>query len=99
MACEGFKLLVSDHFESGRTPVDKRCYGYVVSNKGNTGVKVNDNYLKPYPPGHPEMDGGFFTYTDDDGRILQENVFQIVFDAAPGTLPWLQITQVVKIVL
>lgn len=73
-------------------PKHSKCYGYGYINKGDTGVLVNQTYLKPYPPGRPDLSGEAYFFVDPLGRHVS-NDFQITFDAAPGAAPQLELHQ------
>lgn len=77
--------------ESQVVPVHVACYGYQYINKGDTGVLINGTYLNPRPAAG--LSGESYGYVDAGGRITKKP-FQIVFDAAPMTDPWVEIHQV-----
>lgn len=93
----GFDLLINTVFINTRVRVDPKCYGFAFVNKGDTGVHINDTYLKPYLPGFPGLDGGSFAFVDEQGRLFRRKVFVVVFDSAPFINPFIQITQNLKI--
>lgn len=68
-----------------------KCYGFIFINKGDTGVTINQTYLQPRPGAG--LSGESYSYVDAGGRIYKRP-FQINFDAAPGTDPWVEIHQV-----
>lgn len=71
---------------------EKYCYGYAFINKGDTGVRVNQTFLKPYPPGRPDLSGESYAFVDPCRNYFNMD-FQIVFDAAPGVAPAVEIHQ------
>jgi len=91
-----FKVLTQTLFVSERLAVDKACYGFAYVNLGDTGVRINDIYLKPYPPGFPNLVGQQWGFVDEQGRLYDEKIFNVVFDAAPFLFPALMISQVLK---
>ena len=79
-------------YTSQTLPRQPGCYGYAFINKGDTGVRVNQTYLKPYPPLRPDLSGESYSFVDPEGRLFNQD-FQITFDTAPGLNPWVEIHQ------
>lgn len=90
MGC--FAEYVNTIYNSVTLPKQSGCYGYAFINKGDTGVKVNQTYLKPYPPGRPDLSGESYSYVDPKCNLFNMD-FQITFDAAPGGAPAVEIHQ------
>ena len=86
-----YGLLVNTLYEGQTIPVDPRCYGFILINKGDCLVTVNGIKLKPYPPGHPELSGESFSFVDPC-RSFYNRDFTVIFDA--GAAPQLQLIQV-----
>jgi hypothetical protein len=82
--------------DSTTVPRHAGCYGYTFINKGDTGVRVNQTYLKPYPPGRPDLSGESYSFVDPLRSLFNDD-FQIIFDAAPGATPILELHQYHKV--
>lgn len=87
-----FAEFINTIYDSRTLPAMNNCYGYAFINKGDTGVRVNQTYLKPYPPGRPDLSGESYSFVDPNKAIFNSD-FQIVFDAAPGAAPAVEIHQ------
>lgn len=74
-------------------PKHKGTYGYLFINKGDTGVLINQTYLKPYPPGRPDLSGESYGFVDPLRAVYTGNDFSVTFDAAPGADMQLEIHQ------
>lgn len=87
-----FLEMVNTIYTSITIPRQTGCYGYAFINKGDTGVRVNQTYLKPYPPARPDLSGESYSFVDPNGALFNQD-FQITFDAAPGAAPVIEIHQ------
>ena len=92
-----FDKLSGTYYTSGFVDVLPGCYGFLFVNLGDTAVRVDNVFLKPYPPGRPDLVGASFAYSDDQQREYSRKQFQVIFDAAPGVDRMLEIHQIVKV--
>lgn len=90
MGC--FSEFINTVYTSVTLPRQAGCYGYTFINKGDTGVKVNQTFLKPYPPGRPDLSGESYSFVDPLKDLFNQD-FQIIFDALPGADPRVEIHQ------
>lgn len=87
-----FSELINTIYTSQTINKQPGCYGYTFINKGDTGVRVNQTYLKPYPAGRPDLSGESYSFVDPLRAVFNMN-FQVIFDAAPGANPILELHQ------
>lgn len=87
-----FSEKVNTIYTSMTIPRERGCFGYAFINKGDTGVRINQTYLKPYPAGRPELSGESYAYVDPC-RVPFNMDFQITFDQLPGVVPAVEIHQ------
>jgi hypothetical protein len=72
-------------------PVGKNCYGWRASNKGDGTVIVNNNLLKGFPPGHPELSGESCADIHPLALPMSQEWISIAFENN-GTINAVQIT-------
>ena len=85
-------LRVLNVQQSGDFNVFPNCVDWLVINQGDTGARLNGIYLKPYPPGHPELVGSTFSPDGKRDEFMMVP-FTVSFDDPLGAMPWLQIVQ------
>lgn len=88
-----FDTVDATYRNSQTVPRHPLCYGYIFINKGDTGVLINGTFLKPFPPGRPDLSGESYSYVDAGGRLYTRD-FLIIFDSLPGVDPRVEIHQV-----
>lgn len=87
-----YTIKANTYRKSDEVTIIPNCIEWSVINQGDTGCTVNQIYLKPYPPGHPELIGTTFSLSCNEGEVFTGHL-TIAFDAAPGADPWIQIVQ------
>lgn len=92
-----FDEMAATVFISTTIPKHPKVYGYMFINKGDTGVWVNQTYLKPYPPGRPDLSGESYSFVDPLKAIFTGNGFKVLFDAAPAADQRVEIHQYHKV--
>jgi archaellum component FlaF (FlaF/FlaG flagellin family) len=76
---------------SQEVTVDSHCNGWTAVNTGQSDVWVNGFLLKPFPPGHPELNGSALGVMGNKGEYYRGKI-AIVFEAG-GTDPQIAIIQ------
>lgn len=87
-----YNITVQSTTISGRIKVTEKCNGFVVVNKGDTAVTVNNFPLKPYPAGHPEVSGESYGVSGNADEEYKGNI-DISFSTPLGANPLVVVVQ------
>jgi len=85
-----YSIIGQDYFQGQEVEIVPNCVDWIAINKGAVGVWVNGIFLKPFPPGHPELSGESFAVECNE---LEEFVGHLTIVFQAGANPWLQLVQ------
>lgn len=87
-----YNVIWLQYYASQEVQPDPMCNGFEAVNEGDVNVWVNGKLLKPFPPGHPELNGSSWGVSGNRGEIFK-GIIRIVVDGTAGGQPQVAIGQ------